>query len=162
MIQSEPGLGVTDPMSEMPSRVSPEDVIAAALSNGNSQNGFHIDPEGLRAKYVAEREKRVNNGGTAQYQLVDEHASYDQDLYVEPGFTRDPINAEYDVVLVGCGYTSLQVAARLMENGYTNIAMIERGGDFGGTWSVCFHRCGPRSVSHATHQVLESLSRCPM
>lgn len=101
-------------------------------------NGGDFDPASLEARYAAEREKRSHNGGPDQY-LVPEQSNleeYLKDPYVEPGFTRDPVKGIYDVVIVGGGYTGVQVAARLIAKGITNILVIEKGGDVGGTWLV--------------------------
>ncbi|KAF9890052.1 hypothetical protein FE257_006732 [Aspergillus nanangensis] len=95
-----------------------------------------IDPEALKVKYKAERDKRLPNGGNEQYVHVatnELNAPLD-DPYADPNFARDPVTAVYDVVLIGGGYTALQAAARLMMNGHTNICLIEKAGGFGGTW----------------------------
>jgi len=97
-----------------------------------------FDPEKLKHKYDEERDKRLKYGrGVEQYVAVEgvfEH--YLQDPWVKPGFTRDPIEEEVDVVVIGGGYGAQLVAARLIENGIKNIRLIEKAGDFGGTWSV--------------------------
>jgi cyclohexanone monooxygenase len=41
---------------------------------------------------------------------------------------------DIDVVIVGGGYGAQLVAVRLLEQGITNFRLIEKGGDFGGTW----------------------------
>jgi cyclohexanone monooxygenase len=117
---------------EMPSKVSQEDVATELLCN--ESGGLPFDPEALRAKYLCEKEKRINNGGTQQYRLVNELSEYAHDIWAKADFTRAPVNAVYDVVIVGGGFTALQVACRLLEHGYDNICIIERGADFGGTW----------------------------
>lgn len=117
---------------ELPITVSPKTVIDESLQNG--VGGLDFDPEALKAKYVREKEKRLNNGGSNQYRLATDLKDYAQDIWTKPPTHRAPVSAEYDVVIVGAGFTALQVACRLLENGYTNIALIERGGDVGGTW----------------------------
>lgn len=108
------------------------DQTASATANG--EVGF--DPSALQKKYDAERKKRLHNGGPQQYRHSRPTDLDDmlKDPYVAPGFKRDPVKAVYDVLIVGAGYTGIQVAARLISKGYTNICVIEKGGDVGGTW----------------------------
>ncbi|KAL5361021.1 hypothetical protein BJX96DRAFT_184927 [Aspergillus floccosus] len=97
-----------------------------------------IDVGKLKQKYIEERHKRLQNGGINQYRLIDDATQtaqqYLTDPYVAPGFTRDPIDQESDVVIIGGGYGGLLCAVRLLERGIDNIRIIEKGGDFGGTW----------------------------
>lgn len=94
-----------------------------------------FDPAQLKAKYIAEREKRLVNGGTAQYrELKGSLQNWVVDPYVEPGFTRDPVDLDVDVVIVGGGFGGELAAARLIDRGINNFRIIEKGGDFGGTW----------------------------
>ena len=51
-----------------------------------------------------------------------------------PGFTRAPLNDEVEVIVIGGGFGGLLAAARLREAGVEDIRIIEKGGDFGGTW----------------------------
>lgn len=96
-----------------------------------------FDPAALKAKYIAEREKRVHNGGNQQYRSAEGILkSWSVDPYIDPGFTRDPVELDIDVLVVGGGYGGQLAAARLVERGITNFRIIEKGGDFGGTWSV--------------------------
>ncbi|MGI9170605.1 MAG: flavin-containing monooxygenase, partial [Caulobacteraceae bacterium] len=59
---------------------------------------------------------------------------YLDDPYVGPGFTRAPLTNEIDVVVIGGGFGGLLAAARLREAGVKGIRIVEKGGDFGGTW----------------------------
>jgi cyclohexanone monooxygenase len=94
-----------------------------------------FDPNTLRDKYRAERDKRLRTDGNAQYrEIKGEFARYLDDPYVAPGFTRAPLTDEVDVVVVGGGFGGLLAGARLREAGVQDIRMIEKGGDFGGTW----------------------------
>ncbi len=73
-----------------PSQTTPE---RAAL-------GF--DPDALRQKYREERDKRIRLDGNDQYlEVKSEFAHYVDDPYVEPGFTREPLTDEVDVVVIG-------------------------------------------------------------
>ncbi len=94
-----------------------------------------FDPDALQQKYRQERDKRVRANGVQQY--IDPSGSFDrfaQDPYVEPGFSRDPLTDEVDVVVVGGGFTGLVTAARLIEAGVRDVRIIEKAGDVGGVW----------------------------
>ena len=97
-----------------------------------------FDPVALKERYIAERDKRLQNGGgITQYRLVETDGifkHYLTDPWVEPGFTREPVKEAVDVVVVGGGYGAQLVAVKLIEAGITNIRLIEKAGDFGGTW----------------------------
>src|SRR5271155_1651398 len=108
-------------------------------SNVSSSNdvyqGFDFDPEALRAKYREERDKRVRSDGNEQYvEVRGDFSRYIDDPYVDPGFTREPVSDDVDVVIIGGGFGGLLAAAHLRKAGVNNICIIEKGGDFGGTW----------------------------
>lgn len=96
-----------------------------------------FDPVKLKERYVAERDKRLKHGGGInQYKLVEEggeYAHYLIDPWVEPGFKREPVKEEVEVMIVGGGYGAQLVAVKLIEAGITNIRLIEKAGGFGGT-----------------------------
>jgi len=94
-----------------------------------------FDPEALRAKYREERDKRMRADGNDQYlEVKGALAHFVDDPYVQPGFTRDPLTDEVEVVVIGGGFGGLLAAARLRESGIEDIRIIEKAGDFGGTW----------------------------
>ena len=94
-----------------------------------------FDPEALREKYRAERDKRLRDDGNQQYvEVKGELARFVGDPYVPPGFYREPLTDEVDVAVIGGGFGGLLAGARLREAGVEDIRMIEKGGDFGGTW----------------------------
>ncbi len=94
-----------------------------------------FDPADLRRKYNEERAKRLRPDANEQYQeMTGENERYSADPYVEPGFTRPALQEELDAVIVGGGFGGLLAAARLQEAGITAIRIIEKAGDFGGTW----------------------------
>lgn len=104
-----------------------------ADTTGNAELGF--DPSALKEKYRAERDKRLRADANEQYvEINGKFAHYLEDPYVEPGFARKPLTDEVDVVVVGGGFGGLLAGARLREAGVESIRMIEKGGDFGGTW----------------------------
>jgi len=99
----------------------------------HAELGF--DPDKLREKYRAERDKRLRADGNEQYQeVVGDFSRYVDDPYVEPGYTRAPLSDEIDVAVIGGGFGGLLAAARLREASIESIRVIEKGGDFGGTW----------------------------
>ena len=94
-----------------------------------------FDPAELRQKYAEERTRRLRTDGNNQYQeITGQHEHYNTDPYVEPGFTRPALQEELDAVIIGGGFGGLLAAARLQKEGVTNIRIIEKAGDFGGTW----------------------------
>ena len=94
-----------------------------------------LDPDALRAKYREERDKRLRADANDQYvEVKGDFAHYVDDPYVAPGFTRAPLFDEVEVVVIGGGFGGLLAAARLREAGIEDIRVIEKGGDFGGTW----------------------------
>ena len=104
-----------------------------SAKGGIDNLGF--DPNALKKKYIAERDKRLRADGNEQYRNIDgEFAHYLDDPYVEPGFTRAPLTDEVEVVVIGGGFGGLLAGARLREAGVQDLRIIEKGGDFGGTW----------------------------
>lgn len=94
-----------------------------------------IDLDALNRKYEEERRKRLRPDAVDQYrEPTGPLARFDRDPYVEPGFTRPAIVEEVDVVIVGGGFGGLLAGARLRQAGVQSIRIIEKGGDFGGTW----------------------------
>jgi cation diffusion facilitator CzcD-associated flavoprotein CzcO len=109
--------------------------IEKVPSTNNGQQEFDFDPEALRTKYREERDKRIRADGNEQYvEVKGDFSRYVDDPYVDPGFTREPLNDAVDVVIIGGGFGGLLAGARLREAGVKDIRVIEKGGDFGGTW----------------------------
>ena len=106
---------------------------AKVVSTGNE--GMDFDPDALRERYRAERDRRLRADGNHQYvEVKGDFSRYLDDPYVEPGFTREPLNDAVEVVIIGGGFGGLLAGARLREAGVRDIRIIEKGGDFGGTW----------------------------
>jgi len=94
-----------------------------------------FDPDRLREKYRVERDKRLRPDGTDQYrQAKGVLARFEDDPWVEPGFTRAPLEDEVEVLLIGGGFGGLLAGARLRQHGVEDVRVVEKGGDFGGTW----------------------------
>src|SRR5580658_907466 len=109
--------------------------IEKVSSTSNGRNELDFDPDALRAKYREERDKRLRPDGNEQYvEVKGDFSRYVDDPYVDPGFTRASLNDAVDVVIIGGGFGGLLAGARLREAGVKDIRVIEKGGDFGGTW----------------------------
>ncbi|MDG1368497.1 MAG: NAD(P)-binding protein, partial [Acidimicrobiales bacterium] len=91
--------------------------------------------EEVRARYQAERAKRIRPEGNAQFRSFSgEFADFDTDPWVEPGFTRDPLTDDTTAVIVGGGFAGMLTAINLTRHGIRNFIIVEKAGDFGGTW----------------------------
>ncbi len=94
-----------------------------------------FDPAALRARYRAERDRRIRPEGGRQYQRVTgRFGYYDEDPYAEAAPLREPLHDRVEVAVVGGGFGGLLAGARLRQAGVESIRVIEKGGDFGGTW----------------------------
>jgi cyclohexanone monooxygenase len=94
-----------------------------------------FDPDVLREKYRIERDKRLRDDGNEQYvEVAGDFAYYVEDPYLDEVIQRAPLADEVEVVVVGGGFGGLLAGARLAEAGIDDVWVIEKGGDFGGTW----------------------------
>jgi len=105
-------------------------------SNPPGETTLGFDPDALRARYAAERAKRLRADGEAQYiEVAGQFAHYaEEDPYADPSFTRDAIAEDLEIAVIGGGFSGLLAGARLREAGLDDFRIIEAGGDFGGTW----------------------------
>jgi len=104
------------------------------MSTQENFDDLNFDPVALREKYRLEREKRLREDGNEQYiEVKDDFARYLDDPYVAP-IKRDPVSDEVDVLVIGGGFGGLLAGARLKEAGIKDVRIVEKGGDFGGTW----------------------------
>jgi len=93
-----------------------------------------IDKKALLAKYIAERDKRLRPEGNDQYiQIKGQWAHYLEDPYT-PRVERAPKTDHVTFAFVGGGFAGLVTCARLVEAGIKDVRIVEKGGDFGGTW----------------------------
>ena len=86
----------------------------------------------LRQRYQLEQQKRLRPEGMGQWRELGE--DLDRDPFVEPGFTRDPVVEETTVVIVGGGFAGMLTAIHLAKHGIVDVRIVEKAGDFGGTW----------------------------
>ena len=93
-----------------------------------------FDPDALREKYRTERDKRIRGDGNDQYvEVAGQFADYLHDPYTET-VDRPPLIDDVTVAVIGGGFAGLITAARLTKAGIDDFCIIEKGGDFGGTW----------------------------
>ena len=94
-----------------------------------------IDHAALRAKYLAERDKRLRPEGQGQYLVAEgefeEFHEADPHTRVLP---RPPIAEDIDVAVLGGGFAGLIAGARLRQAGVDDVRVIEHAADFGGAW----------------------------
>lgn len=100
----------------------------------NAALDLGFDPNQLRERYRAERDKRLRKDGNEQYvNVAGQFAHYLEDPYTER-VARAPVTDHVEIAVIGGGFGGLLSAARLRKAGFKDIRMIEKGGDFGGTW----------------------------
>ena len=93
-----------------------------------------MDRSALRAKYREERDKRLRPDGNDQYiEPTGAFAHYLDDPYV-PNTARAAIHENVEFAFIGGGFAGLVVGAALKRAGIDDVCIIEKGGDFGGTW----------------------------
>ncbi len=91
--------------------------------------------ESARARYLEERTKRLRADGLQQYQeLVGDFADLDRDPFADPDHSREPVTRDTDVVVVGAGFAGMLTSVRLLDRGVDDFVVIDKAGDFGGTW----------------------------
>lgn len=93
-----------------------------------------FDKDALKKKYAEERDKRLRAEGNNQYiEIKGQLAHYLDDPYTER-VERDPVTDHVTFAFIGGGFSGLVTGARLKEAGIDDIRILEKGGDFGGTW----------------------------
>jgi cyclohexanone monooxygenase len=93
-----------------------------------------IDKHALLTRYRAERDKRLRPDANAQYlEFKGRFAALLQDPYT-PRTAPEPLADHVRFAMVGGGFAGLSVGARLAQAGIGDVRIIEKGGDFGGTW----------------------------
>ena len=101
----------------------------------HSANASQIDLNAIRAKYRAERDKRLRDDGNEQYkEVTGDFAYFVDDPYIDAVVQRAPEKRDVDVVIIGGGFGGMLAAVRLQAQGIDDVVIIEKGGDFGGTW----------------------------
>jgi cation diffusion facilitator CzcD-associated flavoprotein CzcO len=94
-----------------------------------------FDAKAVRAKYLAERDRRLVEGRTDIRDLDHDQrfGTYRDDPFT-PFTGREPISEEVDVVIVGGGIAGVLVGANLRKAGIEQIRIVDQAGGIGGTW----------------------------
>lgn len=101
--------------------------------NGDGNPG--PDFEALARRYEEERKKRLRSDALGQYRsLKGELAAFDRDPHAQTQVDRDSVERTVDAVIIGGGFGGLLTAVQLAKRGITDLAIIDKGADFGGTW----------------------------
>ena len=96
-----------------------------------------VDVPALRKRYAEEREKRMQARAAAQAaqpQLKGSFSKLDCDYYANRAVTRRRLVEETEAVVIGGGISGLIISARLRQQGVKDLWLIDKAGDFGGTW----------------------------
>ena len=93
-----------------------------------------IDKEALAAKYRAERDKRLRGDGIQQYVRLEGHLAVTAEDPYTPFKERAPKTDHVTFAFIGGGFAGLVAGARLVEAGIKDVRIIDKAGDFGGTW----------------------------
>ena len=105
------------------------------MSENKQAAELSFDPQALRERYRRERDRRVRADGNAQYvEIAGRYAHYLDDPYIEEKIERAPRTDDVMVLIVGGGFSGLLTGARLQELGVDDFHIVEKAGDFGGTW----------------------------
>jgi cation diffusion facilitator CzcD-associated flavoprotein CzcO len=93
-----------------------------------------MEKAALRRKYALERSKRLRPEGNDQYLTLTGRFSGHFEDPDTARVERAPVTDHRTVVIIGGGFSGLVTGARLKEADVDDVRIIDKGGDFGGTW----------------------------
>jgi hypothetical protein len=124
-VKAAPETSAAPAVAQIPPTESITEKLAATLT-------FDVDE--IKKRYTAERDKRLRADGNEQYkEFKGQFSHYLTDPYV-PRQEREPLDIETDFLVLGGGFGGLSLAAELVKAGVSNFRIIDKAGDFGGTW----------------------------
>jgi hypothetical protein len=100
------------------------------------EEALGLDPAALRAKYRAERDKRLKPEGLGQFVRIDRkhYHELEQDPAMAGAPAREPLCDFVEIAIIGAGFGGLLLGAALRKLGFESPRFIDRAGDFGGVW----------------------------
>ncbi|NDZ17724.1 monooxygenase [Variovorax sp. WS11] len=107
----------------------------ATHADATTPQPLALDAAALRQKYAQEREVRLKPTRNEQYIGTD--AGFDNlvdDPYIDQPIVRDAVDETIEVLVVGGGFGGLVCAANLTKAGIGDFRILDKAGDFGGTW----------------------------
>ena len=95
-----------------------------------------IDPQALRARYRAERDRRLRPEGLGQFVRIDRdhHHRFEEDPALAGAPARAPLTDQVEIAVIGAGFGGLLLGAELRKAGIEGVRFIDRADDFGGIW----------------------------
>jgi cation diffusion facilitator CzcD-associated flavoprotein CzcO len=93
-----------------------------------------FNPDVLHEKYLAERDKRTERGVRTYTEVSGKLSHFSDDPHANPDFARDPVFDEVNFLLIGAGFSSLILGARLRQAGFNGLRIVDGAADVGGTW----------------------------
>ncbi|NTB87722.1 flavin-containing monooxygenase [Agrobacterium tumefaciens] len=90
--------------------------------------------QSVAARSKIERQKRLRDDGLGQYVRLDERLPHLAADPFKPIEARQPKLDHVTFAFLGGGFSGLVTCARLREVGIDSLRIIDRAGDFGGTW----------------------------
>lgn len=89
----------------------------------------------VRAKYDAERDKRVRQDRNDQFTpIAGDLEDFGVDPHADESTRTEPLTDWTEVLIIGAGFGGLTVAGRLKAAGVDDLRIVEKGADVGGTW----------------------------
>jgi cyclohexanone monooxygenase len=93
------------------------------------------DAAEIERRYSIERDIRLRPDANSQFvDTLADFKHYADDPYCPELVARAPLTDQVEVLVIGGGFGGVLTAARLREAGIESLRVIEKGGDFGGTW----------------------------
>ena len=105
------------------------------MDDASPSTASGLDLDALRARYQAERDRRVaTQASERQYRDVERGFAHLLDDPYGSAPPREPVHDDIDVLVVGAGFGGMMVAARLREAGVDKVRICDTASDVGGTW----------------------------